>query len=225
MLRKKKLLLFICFAVFCLSSAPVSADLFQFTVHRLDMTYDGTKFDASLSAAEGAMALTRDVSPISTAVFGSGSGNFNIWTNISNFTGTGTALDPFRADGVGEFTLTDVDGDTITGDVAGMWIMAGVPVFVGNLSNVNWTQNGGDIDNLFDGDGTTEASMLFGASPPWSGTIIELTSSKAPWFGGGAWTGTVTGGSVDALVVPVPAAILLGVFGLSVVGVTLRKYA
>jgi hypothetical protein len=95
---------------------------------------------------------------------------------------------------------------------------------VSNLSNVDWSQNG-DSDNLFDGDDNTEASMLFGASPPWSGTLIELTSSKAAWFGGGAWSGTVTGGSVDALVVPAPAAVLLGVFGLSVVGMKLRKFA
>jgi hypothetical protein len=111
----------------------VSADLFHFTAHRLDMTYDGNKFDASLDAGSGTMSLTRDVPPISTADFDQGtSGDFNIWTNISNFTGTGTLLDPFKADGVGEFTLTDIDGDTITGDVAGTWIMFNVPIFVGN---------------------------------------------------------------------------------------------
>jgi hypothetical protein len=132
-------------------------------------------------------------------------------------------LDPFRADGAGEFTLTDVDGDTITGDVAGTWIMAGVPVFVGNLSNVNWSQDI-ESDDLFNGDGGASVSMSFGGGP-WSGILTQLTASGAAWFEPGDWGGTVTGGSIDALVVPVPAAVLLGILGLGVAGTKLRKFA
>jgi hypothetical protein len=203
------------------------ADLFHFSVHRLDMTYSSGTFSASLDRDFGGMALTRDVPAISTAVFGpTTSGNFNISTNIDNFTGMGTPLNPYRADGAGDFTLIDIDGDTITGDVAGTWIMYDVPIFAGNLSNVEWSQNDvGESDDLFDGDAGTEASMLFSAPQPWSGTLIELTASGAAWFEDGDWSGTVTGGSVDALVVSVPAAVLLSVLGLGVAGIKLRKYA
>jgi hypothetical protein len=197
------------------------ADLFHFSVHRLDMTYSSGTFSASLDRDFGGMALTRDVPAISTAVFGPTTlGNFNISTNIDNFTGMGTPLNPYRADGVGEFTLTDTDGDTITGNVAGTWIMYGVPIFAGNLSNVYW--NNENNDDTFDGDNYPGVSMSFGASPPWSGTLVELTSSGAAWFKDGDWSDT--GGSVDALVIPVPAAVLLSVLGLGVSGIKLRKY-
>ena len=223
-MKRKTLLLFICSAFLCLNAAPASADLFHFTVHRLDMTYSGGRFDASLDTTFGAAALTRDVSPISTVAFGPGpSRDFNIWMDISNFAGTGTPLDPFRADGAGKFTLTDTDSDTIVGDVAGTWIMAGVPVFVGNLSNVNWSQDI-ESDDLFNGDGGASASMSFGGGQ-WPGILTLLTASGAAWFEPGDWGGTVTGGSVDALVVPVPAAVLLAILGLGVAGVKLRKFA
>ena len=208
----------------CMIATPAKADLFNFTVHTLDMTYAGGNFDASLSPTLGGMFFTRAVAPISTIVFGPGtSGDFDISmaiTVINSSPGSESAT------GVGDFILTDVDGDTITGDVSGEWGMTGVPTFAGELTNVNWTQVGSDSDDLFHGD-SASVSMVFTAPQPWYGTLIELTATGAAWFGFGDWTNpaTVTGGSVDAAVIPVPAAVILGVLGLGVVGWKLRKYA
>ena len=127
------------------------------------------------------------------------------------------------ADGAGTWTLTDTIGDTITGNLSGTWSNPSqTPLFVGTLDSVYW--NNESTDNDFDGD-SGSVSMGFAAPQPWNGSVVHLTASSADWFGSGAWGGTVTGGSVDANVVPVPAAVLLGMLGLSVAGVKLRKYA
>ena len=125
-------------------------------------------------------------------------------------------------------TLTDLIGDTITGNVAGTWALTGpvgnkTPSFVGTLSNVQW--NNESLDNDFDGDSSSVSMVFPTAPPPWKGGITELTASGATWFGLGDWIHPVTGGNVNATVVPVPGAILLGMLGLSVAGIKLRKFA
>jgi len=206
----------------CMIATPAKADLFHFTVSTLDMTYDGTNFDASLSSSSGGIMFTRDEAPTSTIFLFPGSGDFDISSMaIGNFNG-------LSADGVGTFTLTDKDGDYLDGVVTGQWTLkpGESPTFAGTLTNVNYVTS----DNDFEGD-TGSVSMLFNSSPqPWYGTLIELTTGEATWFGDGAWPGTVTGGNVSAGVidsahVPVPAAVLLGIIGLGVAGWKLRKYA
>jgi len=52
------------------------------------------------------------------------------------------------AEGLGEFTIIDVDGDTISGDIDGLWLLIGGGIFFNaNLTNVVITSD----DNSFDG--------------------------------------------------------------------------
>ena len=221
----KTKLIVISIAVLCLNATVARADLFHFTVHKLDMTFDGTTFDADL-ASTGNVDLSRGRVPAGDISFAGGAiGDFHIDMTVNNFTSTATA---FFADGVGDFILTDTTGDTVIGDVTGTWIKlkapGTVPFFGGALSNVYW--NDGNGDNDFDGD-SSSVSMLFADGQPWVGTLIELTAEGATWFASGAWSDPdpITGGSVDVSIVPVPAGILLGILGLSAVGLKLRKHA
>ena len=218
-----------------LMAVPATADLFHWTVHNLDLSYDGTNFDASASpsSAGGLIVFTRDVPTIGTVELFPGPGVLGdfVVTNmlINNITAT-------TADGSGTWTLTDNAGDTVTGNVTGVWKNEDDgPEFSGSLSNVWWNNESGDND--FDGwdyvgtvpTGTYVAaslSMGFSSPLPWSGSILHLTADTASWFGDGAWTSDVlAAGSVDAHVVPVPAAFLLGMLGMSVAGLKLRKHA
>ncbi len=228
-MRRFILLLVISFAALCFSAAPARANLFNFTVNNVDMTYnaiDATSgtFTGAVNATTGNINLIRS-NPVGITNLGSGSGNFSIMMNI-------TGITPASANGAGSWTLTDTTGDTLTGSVSGTWVPTGpggapTPSFVGTLSNVLW--NIPPNDNNFDGDPVPApgfVSMLFPGSPqPWGGTMSHLTAGGAAWFGLGTWAGTVQGGTASGNVVPVPAAVLLGMLGLSVAGIKLRKFA
>jgi hypothetical protein len=190
----------------CIISTPAMADLFHFSVHRLEMTFDGTRFDASLDKPLGDVTLTRDVAPLETVKLEDNTlGDFTLWMDLDNITSA-------SASAIGKFTITDIDGDTITGDISGNWmLLGGSPYFYGDLSNVWWTTD----DKSFDGDdgsGDNSVALDFGGQP-WLGTLIELTTGATPWFSN-AWSDpdTYTGGSVDAwVVIPTPTAVILGI--------------
>lgn len=83
--------------------------------------------------------------------------------SVSNITG-------LRADGVGSFTISDLDGDNITGTLTGQWTRAfqGAPImfFTGTLTEVTFNADG---DGLFEGtDG-----VGFDLSPYMLGNIFE----------------------------------------------------
>ena len=223
----------------CLIAAPARADLFHWTVHNLDLNYDGTQFGATSSSLGngGQIKFTRDQPTVGTVdLFPGFSTDQSLFTIssmvISSISGSTTGS---TAQGVGTFTLTDVGGDTITGSVKGVWTKTATdPEFNGALSNVVWHNE--HTDNNFDGYKLViltyvpaSVSMEFASPVPWDGSIIELTASGAPWFSSGdAWAAQVTAaGSVDAhavAAVPLPAAVLLGFLGLSAAGLKLRKY-
>jgi hypothetical protein len=224
MMKRNKILLIICFAALCMSSAPVSADLFHIDLTRLEMTFDGTRFDASLNYYSD-FALTRDVAPVETVNLfpwksGLGLGALSLWMDLANITAN-------TATAIGGFTITDIDGDTIAGDLTGNWALIGdYPSFSGAMSDIQWTTD----DGFFNGnDGSDDASMPldFASGPPWNGTIIELTTGHTSWFLN-PWGDPLVakvGGGIQGVVVPVPAAVLLGILGLGAVSIKLRKYA
>lgn len=134
--------------------------------------------------------------------------NFVISISVVNINAT-TAM------GSGTFTATDVDGDTLSGDIAGLWIFGG-PGFIffnGNLSNVNFADNGA-ADGTFDGSESGDFSMSFPSPQPFYGSVVQLT------FGGNNFFQTsfadrATGGSMQIL--PTPGSVaLLGMAGLAV---------
>jgi hypothetical protein len=65
-------------------------------------------------------------------------------------------------------------------------------------------------------------NMGFTAPLPWQGSIVQLTTGAVGWFDHDFSDST---GSIDAIVVPVPGAILLGLLGLGVAGIKMRKFA
>jgi hypothetical protein len=204
--------------VVCMAATPAMAELFGFSVHDPMSAWDGASaYDVSWGSVTE-LTLSRQVAPIDNVHLLSSTptlGDFAMSLTISNI-GVATA------DAIGSFTITDIDAtaDTITGDIAGAWLRVGSSnVLIGTLSNVNFNDNG--TADGFDGD-DGELSMSFWPDlPPWTGTLTQLV--VAPWFGQSSWS--AENGSVDATVVPVPAAVILGVLGLAVAGWKLRRFA
>jgi hypothetical protein len=213
------------------------ASMFDFHFGSLTSTWDGTSaFSTTVNPAKTSGSLVRHRVPVSVANFladgvlpGIGwtaqGGNFSLSMTITGITGTGTVADPFSASGSGSFVITDTTGDFISGNVAGTWSRPSLPVpspsnnFAGVISNVSFANNSGD--STFNGH-LGAASMVYPQPIPWRGSLIQL-STTGGWFSTGGYT--TDAGSVDASVVPVPGAVLLGMIGLSVAGVKLRKHA
>jgi hypothetical protein len=207
----------------CMIAAPARADLFGFHLGNLQFTWDGVSTFTSQDWASTAGTLYRNTAPAGTAEFeagswGAGLEDFMVSMTISSLTGV-------SAVGTGTWWLKDIDGDTLGGNISGNWAnFGGNAMFLGVLGNVTYVP----ANNTFDGHDGDAVSLVFGgAGQPWSGWVTELTVQGA-WFVSGQAYGTtplVQGGSVDAGVVPVPAAVLLGLLGLGAAGLKLRRFA
>ncbi len=198
-------------AVLGLGLSPARADLFGFTISNPLTAFDGSVFTVNVASNTGG-DLYRNIAPAGTAYFSgnwAGAADFAMTMTISNVTAN-------SADGSGTFTYVDKDGDTVAGNVAGMWDRD-LHRFDGSLSNVAYTPV---VNNTFDGTTSGSVSMIFDAATPWYGALIELTSNV--WFDQSFRT---QGGSIDATVTPVPAALLIGLLGLGTAGLKLRKFA
>lgn len=214
----KKLVLI---AVICMLTGPAAlADLFQFAVTDVQTAYTpatpttGT-FTSSYSVVppgDSQIILTREVPLTGTALVSQPAGGLSLKMTLS-------AITPTSASGSGTFTIFDRLGQPLSGNIQGTWApVGGSDVFSGTISNVNFTPAGG----TFVGS-VGSVSMAFAGNPqPWNGVAVELTAINAPWFTGGAFN--LPGGGLFATVVPVPAALLLGLLGLGAAGVKLRKY-
>ena len=225
----KTKLLILSIAVLCMSAIPAKADMFTFTYNALETWYDSaTNVFTSDEVAGSSSASLTNLQGGGTALFDTawGTDDYTLTMFISNIQNGG-----LTADGVGSLLLTDVDGDTIFANLSGSWAPAdddpdAALYFDGVLNGVVYT---GD-DAAFNGDFGTSASMAFGAPMPWNGTIIHLVLTgldfSASW---GNLSDMVAGGIQDggmtAVVVPVPAAVLLGILGLSAAGIKLRRFA
>jgi len=205
--------------------APASAmpDLFGFSFSNTRDTFDGINSFSMTDWMQTAGYTYRNLAPAGSALLmpgmwnlGGTSEDFLLSMTIANLT-TNTA------DGSGSFVIKDTGGDTLVGTVSGVWTKDGSGgSFSGSLSNVTYSAG----DNAFDGHWGTSASMAFSSPGPWNGSIIGLTVD-------GAWFMTnvpfdLKGGSMDATVtgiIPAPGAFLLGLVGLSVIGLRPRTFA
>ncbi len=207
----------------CMFTTPAKADIFGFTMANLSNSYDGTNTFVATEWLNTTGDLYRNLAPSGTASFDSGS--WYVGSEALTVNMTLTSITAISADGSGTLSLADINGDTLTANVVGKWTgTSGIPIFIGTLGNVLFTSG----DNTFDGHSGDSVSMLFSSPQPWFGTIVQLTTSGS-WFTSGAygdfWGGTaVHGGSMDVGIVPVPAAVLLGILGLGVAGLKLRKF-
>jgi hypothetical protein len=230
-MKRTIFVLVFCFTAFCLNGAPAFADMFDFDVTDLNMTYDGSTLNASLDKSffnGGDVILNRLDAPIETVVLENTGpypgtetlGDFSFSMNIQNIDNTA-----HTATGTGTFILTDIDGDTITGDISGNWaLIGGYTTFSGSLTNVQWTSD----DGFFNGDsGSDDAAVPLDlvTLPPWDGQTVDMMINHEAWMLYTTWGERIKPGDLAVVIVPVPAAVLLGILGLGAVGVKLRKYA
>jgi len=199
--------------------APVaSADpIFTFGFTELAGSFDGTNtFDANVDATTYG-DVTRTFPTIGTARYDAGfalPADYSMTMTLSNITAT-------TADANGSFIITDADGDTITGDVTGHWTSVNIfSNFVGSLSNVVLNDNGA-LDGTFDGPSGGSFDLAFPfVQDTFTGAIMTLETGA--WFEAGTcWQDMNT--LVQASVVPVPGATLLGIVGLGIVAQIRRR--
>jgi hypothetical protein len=165
--------------------------------------------------------VTRLISPGGTATFDTGfvsSSSANYVSAISVI-GFGTARP-----GVGTFTITDVDGDTLAGDVNGVWTpgpgTTGIIYFNGLLSNVLFTSNGNGVgDGTFNGTSGTGFSYA-DLTAAYTGALVQLSTRPGVGFFQSNFSNVST--LVNANITPAPGSIaLVGIAGL--VGLRRRR--
>lgn len=108
--------------------------------------------------------------------------------------------------GFGSFVVTDIDGDTITGDITGEWANVGgiFMAFNGELNNVAF--NG----MTFNGEAGSSFDMNFAGGPLFDGAIVQLTTAAGGYAG---ISNSTTGGLLQILPSPGAVALLgLGAF-------------
>lgn len=165
------------------------------------------------AALPSAGDVTRLTTPNGTATFANNfvniGGGFNL--NLSVF-----ANDGMVALGMGSFTITDLDGDTITGQIDGFWVKGGLgqTFFNGNLYNVTLNDNG-TLDDMFNGtSGAFQMSNIGGPAPMLEGALVQLFLRPAANFFITNFDGVST--QVSGEIVPTPgAAALAGLAGLA----------
>ncbi|MGD9688454.1 MAG: hypothetical protein AB7K52_04195 [Phycisphaerales bacterium] len=117
--------------------------------------------------------VTRLSLPNGTASFDTG---FVSGLDVANFHIEITILnnDGMIADGAGMFAITDLDGDTITGDIIGTWIRGGLgqTFFNGDLSNVVLSDNG-MADGQFNGN-SGSFDINLGFPGVFEGALVQL---------------------------------------------------
>lgn len=186
------------------------------------LTFGFTDVDGSFTAADGSFAgastattsgdVTRLSAPGGTAVFdpgfaGVGAADFSFDIDVM-ITGAGTA------DGSGSFTITDVHGETLSGDLDGDFVelAPGVIAFNGLLSGVEFNDVSGD--GTFDGPTAGSFGTDLPGTAPYDGALVQLFLDGSGGFFDADFTGIST--QVSGVVIPAPASLaLLGLGGLA----------
>ncbi len=209
-------------------AGTASADiLFSFGFTDLDGDWDASTsvFSAIASNHDGLISggdVTRQVDPIGTAEFDTGffgagtSANYEMSMTLSNIT-SGSA-DVLAGDA--GFTVTDADGDIITGDIIGTWTagMFGFMFFNGHIDNVVFSDPNGEFNGSSGGFFDTDFSP---ADQPYEGAIVTLSiSGNGGFFDAGDFSDAST--LVDAQVIPTPTALVIAGLG-SVLCLTGRR--
>ena len=122
------------------------------------------------------------------------------------------------ATGVGSFTSTDADGDTVTGDLSAVWIFDAVNSFIymnAVLSNVRVTDNAdaqGNFDDQFNGSQLGSFQISGMGTQPYDGALTQIVFGAGSFFTGD-FRNAATG--LTAQILPTPGSLaLLGLGGL-----------
>jgi MYXO-CTERM domain-containing protein len=217
------------------AAAMAQTQLAEFQYEALGSTYTASSattgtFTASavnLAALQTEGRVSRTIATEGTAAFEPGFvganpfAGFNITLSVNKTSATdGT--------GSGTFTVTDADGDTLTGSVVnGIWnlvnTLPGGPfvAFSGDLVGVSFTDNGA-ADGLFNGTDALNSDNFnftnFPAIPPFSGAVIALSFDIDTFFDTNISLNDAVSSQVSADIVPTPGALaLLGLGGLAAV--------
>lgn len=213
--------------------ASAAQNIFTFNYENLgsDFTLDAndstvgtfvTTFDSQKSGFGTVTRIADEIIPFPKAEFG----YFDLLNTPADviLTLDLTSIDPnagvldIAAKASGSFTLTDIDGSTITADTKGNWIVNsnGILQYDGNISNVIITA----VDGTFDGGLNTFIDADFSKYTSLSGIVLDVTSDSA--FDQ-SWTGSDT--SFEGEIIPAPAAVLLGMVGVGLIGFMKRRLA
>jgi hypothetical protein len=171
---------------------------------------------SSAGALQSSGDVTRLITPDGTSSFSAGFVGL-LDSSDARFTVTVFNKTLNRAQGLGSFVLTDIDGDTITGDIDGLWIRGpqGRTFFNGNLRNVTVNDNPdgeGFFDGLFNGQAGA-FSTDFIRQQPLSGAIVQLFIRTGVGFFDANFDSVST--QVAGELIPTPGALaLLGLGGL-----------
>jgi hypothetical protein len=216
-------------ALLALPAAADTGPLFTFGFTDLDGDYTRNGNSGSFTAVASALAnggpfdssgdVTRVVPVAGTAEFnfgfvaGADPANFVMNMNI-------TGISANQAQGSGSFTVTDANGDTISGTLSGSWSRLGSVFadFRGLVSNV--ALSNASADGTFDGPDGGSFSMDFGTANPLNGAIITLVTGG--WFQSSFQDKDT---QIEASIVPAPGAVLLGALGLGLLARVKRSVA
>lgn len=208
-----------------LAASAASADIASFGFTDLNGSFNvGSMQFTAMATSGGESSTAGDVTRFAegggntaefdSGFFGGGSlANVEVIIDVSNVVGP-------MADGNGTFTITDADGDTITGNVTGTWF-AGANGFV----FMNGSTNNVLFNNLTDGsfEGPSGGSFdISGLVDEYFGALsILLRTPQGVGFFNASFSEVST--QVDGLIVPTPASIALAGCGLALAGVRRRR--
>ncbi len=227
----------------CLSAAPAMADMVTYDMGIA--TLDFTQATNNLLVQETSLSMLYlefddlgGVALDNVAIIGGD--NFNLTLDL---TMNQLGINNWSASGSLKFTDTDATSNAVEAAVQSYSVKAdGTSLqIVGSLSPQNpppsilvnrgdpWVFVGNTDGGGADADLTANQITVFNPESYDGGTVwtikFGMTDSLDVFFGTTGQDRHLTGGEVKGSVVPVPAAVLLGILGLGVVGLKLRKYA
>ena len=211
------------------TAAVASADIASFGFTDLNGTFDAGSRAFTATAFTGGQGSTAgDVTRFAegggatanfdTGFAGGGSmANFNLSLIISPSNPGGDT-----ANAIGTFLITDADGDTIGGDVSGLWFAGamGFTFMNGDTTNVVFSR-GNTGNGSFDGpaggsfDTDSLSDVYFGAL-----SVLLRTPTGAGFFSN-SFAEVST--QADGLIVPTPASIALAGLGFGLAGTRRRR--